>query len=230
MMAYLLTSILLGCFGIGTFICMFVICFPIQLFLHIYFSNAINNDSFSGIAGFNDKIEYNIFEVKKLLVQINIHIGMMSTLYVFLLCVINCMDLNIGWINGFLIALYVLNFVLTVIIHNYKVIDKIYRNDEDKKRAIRSLPVTTIYIVLLFVGIMMIAAIFEMKGIENNTAPAMKLCGLLILGVLIATSGFFIEDNQIKKWNPTETEYKTNKISIVSMSLCMMVYGLMFIV
>lgn len=35
-----------------------------QLFLHIYFIYAINSDSFSVIAGFDDKIEYNIDEIK----------------------------------------------------------------------------------------------------------------------------------------------------------------------
>jgi transcriptional regulator with XRE-family HTH domain len=230
--AYLIASISLGCFSVGTLICMFVIYFPVQLFMHIYFSNAIHNDSFNGIAGFDDKIEYNIAEVKKLLVQINLHIGMMSTVYVFLLCVINCMNLKFGrldgFLNGFLLTLYVLNFVLTVMIHNYKAIDKIYRNDEDKKRAIRSFSAAIIYMVLLFAGMLMTAAIFEMKGMENNTAEAMKLGGLLIFGVLLATSGFFIENHQIQKWHPAKTEYKANKISIVSMVLCVIVYGVMF--
>lgn len=62
---YSICSILLDIFNVGTFICMFVLCIPIQLFMHIYFTYAINNDSFSGIAGFDDKIEYNIDEIKK---------------------------------------------------------------------------------------------------------------------------------------------------------------------
>jgi hypothetical protein len=73
-LAYLITSIVLGWFSGGTLICMFVIYLPIQLFLHIYFSNAIHQDSFHGIAGFDDKIEYHIPEVKKLLVQMDLHI------------------------------------------------------------------------------------------------------------------------------------------------------------
>lgn len=72
--------------------------------------------------------------------------------------------------------------------------------------------VILLYIILLFVGIVITVGIFEMEGIENNTAPAIKLGGLLILGVLIAASGFFLQSNQIKKWNPAETEYKINRI------------------
>lgn len=226
--AYLIISALLGCFSGGTLICAFIIYCPIQLFLHLYFSHAIKGDSFGGIAGFDEKIEYNICEVKKLLTQINLQIQMASTVYIFLVCVISCMNLHIEWINGLLTAVYILNFVVSIFISSYKAINKIYRNEEDKKRAIRSAPVTAAYITLLFIGIGITVAIFEMKGIENNTAPAAKLSGLLILGVLIATSGFFLESSQIKKWNPAETEYKMNKISMASIVICVIVYGLMW--
>lgn len=214
---YIIKSTLLDVFSIGTLICMFVLCIPIQLFLHIYFSNAINNDSFSGIAGFDDKIEYNLYEVKKMLIQINLHIGIISTVYIFLLCVLNCIDLGIDWLNGLLIVAYSLNFITTVEMNNYKMINNIYRKDDDKKRAKRSMSITVIYTVLLFTGIGMAGIIWELKGIENNTIPAMKIGGLLLLGIMIATIGFIIEGNKIKKWKPANTAYKTNKISITNL-------------
>ena len=127
-------------------------------------------------------------------------------------------------------AAYILNFVVSIFINNYRSINKIYRHDEDKRRAIRSIPVTAIYIILLFAGMVITMGIFEVKGIENNSAPAVKLSGLLILGALIATIGFLGENNQIKKWNPTETKYKINKISIASILICMIVYGTMCII
>ena len=103
-LAYIIHSALTDIFSVGIFICMFILCIPIQLFLHIYFSNAIKNNSFNGIAGFDEKIEYNIFEVKKLLVQIDLHIGIMSTVYIFLLCVINGINLKMQWFNSVLIV------------------------------------------------------------------------------------------------------------------------------
>lgn len=228
--AYLIISTILGCFSGGTFVCIFMIYCPIQLFLQIYFSNTIRSDSFGNIAGFDNKIEYNICEVKKLLSQINLHLETVSTVYIFLICAISCMNLNIRWINGFLMAAYILNFVVSIFINNYKSIDKIYRHDEDKRRAIRSIPVTAIYIILLFAGLVITMGIFEVKGIENNSVPAVKLSGLLILGVLIETIGFLRENNQIEKWNPTETKYKVNKISIASILICVILYGTMCII
>lgn len=224
---YVIKSALSGNFSMGILILMFILCIPIQLFLHIYFSNAINSDSFTGIAGFDDKVEYNICEVKKLLVEINLHVGIMSTVYVFLLCMSNCVNGQIRWLNGFLITAYLLGLVTTVEIINYRMIDKIYSEDNDKKRAKRSMPITAIYFLLLFIGIGILIAIFEIKGIENNTIPAMKLAGLLILGTIIATVGFLFENGKIKKWNPEKENYKIDKVGIINLFICVIIYGVM---
>ena len=227
---YIINSALMDIFSIGILICMFILCVPIQLFLHIYFSNAIKNNSFSGIAGFDDKIEYDIYEVKKLLIQIDLHIGILSTVYVFLLCVINGINLDMKWFNGILLVIYLLNFITSIVMNNYKMIDKIYLREDDKKRAKLSIPLTIIYTLLLCMGIGIVGLIFEVKGIENNTLPAMKICGLLLLGIISATMGFLLENHKIKKWNPTNTIYKTNKASVISLFMCLIMYGLMCIV
>ncbi len=229
-LAYILHSALTGIFSAGAFICMFILCIPIQLFLHIYFSNAIKNNSFNGIAGFDDKIEYNIFEVKKLLVQIDLHIGIMSTVYIFLLCVINGVNLKMQWFNGVLIVAYILNFTASIEMSSYKMIDKIYFREDDRKRAKRSIPVTAIFSLILCVGIGMAIIVFEIKGIENNTLSAMKICGLLLFGIMSATTGFLFENSKIKKWNPANANYRTNKVSIISLLICAIMYGLMCVV
>ena len=229
-LGYIIISALTDIFSIGTLICMFILCVPIQLFLHIYFSHAIKNNSFSGIAGFDDKIEYNICEVKKLLIQIDLHIEILSTVYVFLLCVINGTNLEMKWFNGILIVVYILNFVTDIEMSNYKMINKIYRREDDKKRAKRSIPVTVIYTLILCVGMGITGMVFEVKGIGNNTLPAMKICGLLLLGIMSATIGLLFENTKIKKWNPANTSYKTNKASIISLFICVIMYGLMCVV
>ena len=229
-LGYIIISALADTFSIGTLICMFILCVPIQLFLHIYFSHAIKNNSFSGIAGFDDKIEYNICEVKKLLIQIDLHIEILSTVYVFLLCVINGTNLEMKWFNGILIVVYILNFVTDIEMSNYKMINKIYRREDDKKRAKRSIPVTVIYTLILCVGMGITGMVFEVKGIGNNTLPAMKICGLLLLGIMSATIGLLFENTKIQKWNPADTNYKTNKASIISLFICVIMYGLMCVV
>ena len=108
--------------------------------------------------------------------------------------------------------------------------DKIYLKEDHKIRAKRSILVTIIYTWMLCVGIGITGIVFETKGIENNTLPAMKICGLLILGIMSATIGFLYENNKIKKWNPASTNYKTNKASMVSLLLCIIMYGLMCVI
>ena len=229
-LVYMIHSALTDIFSIGIFICMFILCIPIQLFLHIYFSNAIKNNSFNGIAGFDDRIEYDICEVKKLLVQLDLHIGILSTVYIFLLCVINGVNLKMQWFNGVLIVAYILNFTTSIEMSNYKMIDKIYRREDDRKRAKRSIPVTAIFFLTLCTGIGMAVIVFEIKGIENNTLPAMKICGLLLLGIMSAATGFLFENSKIKKWNPANANYRTNKVSIISLLICAIMYGLMCVV
>ena len=229
-LAYIIRSTLTDIFSIGIFICMFILCIPVQLFLHIYFSNAIKNDSFHGIAGFDDRIEYHIYEVKKLLAQIDLHIGILSTVYIFLLCVINGVNLKMQWFNGVLLVAYILNFITSIEMSNYKMIDKIYHREDDRKRAKRSIPVTAIFSLILCAGIGMAVIVFETKGIENNTLPAMKICGLLLLGIMSATTGFLFENSKIKKWDPANTNYRTNKVSIISLLISAIMYGLMCVV
>ena len=231
--AYVVISSMLHIFDVGTLIIMFVICVPIQLFLHIYFSNAIRMNSFSGLAGYDQKIEYNIEEIKKMLVQVDLQIGMLSTVNVFLWCTLSCANIKLGrldaWIGPLLLIMYVVNFIGCILINNYKSADKIFCNDEDKKRAIKSIPLTVVYITLVLIGMILITGVFEIKGIENNTMPAIRLAGMYIFGTLIVTIGFCLENNNIKKWNPNKTQYRINKISIGSVFACLIVYGLMCI-
>ena len=228
-LTYIIVGNLINTFSFGTLICMFIICFPIQLFIHIYFSNAVNNNSFTGIAGFNEKIEYNYDEVKKLLLQIDLNIGMSSMVHIFIMCVLNFCQLNISWINALLIAEYIMNFTTIIIFNNYQFIDKIYCNEIDKQRAIKAIPLIVIYLVQLLLGIGITILVFEIKGIENNTAPAIKVAGLLIVGLLFATIGFFTENNNANKWITNNTTYKIRKLTVISWFICLVVYGLMVI-
>lgn len=228
--SYIIISNLLNIFTFGTLVCMFIIWIPIQLFLHVYFSHAIKQNSYTGIAGFSEKIEYHYPEVKKLLVQMDLHIGMSSTVYLFLMCVIGCAKLNSPWMNALLFTMYILNFISIILVNNYRFIDKIYCDEEDKKRSMKGIPIMVIYFVMILLGMGMTILVYEVKGIENNTLPAMKAAGLLIGGLLFATIGFFVENHNVNKWNPDKEPYRVKKVSVVSIILCLVFYGLMCVV
>ena len=67
----------------------------------------------------------------------------------------------------------------------------------------------------------------EMKGIDNNTAPALQVAGLLLGGLLFASIGFFVENKNINRWSKEKVAYRTNKLSIVSLLMCLFFFGLM---
>ena len=161
------------------------------------------------------------------------HIEIASTVYVFLLCVFNCFDLGIAWINGVLLGGSVINFIAGILINNYRAMDKIYINQADKNMARYNLPLTIVYIAVLIFGVVSLAVIFEMKGIENNTAPAMKLCGVFLLGIIIETIGYFYESGQIKKSGMNDAEMKAGKMhkfGLICMEICLILYGIMWII
>ncbi|MEE1007930.1 MAG: helix-turn-helix transcriptional regulator [Agathobacter sp.] len=230
---YIIVGVLQKNLEAGVLICMFLAIFPVQIFLHIYFNNAIKNDSYGGIAGYDENVAYNYCELKKLLLDIMMHIEIASTVYVFLLCVFNCFDLGIAWINGVLLGGYVINFIAGILINNYRAMDKIYINQADKNMARYNLPLTIVYIAVLIFGVVSLAVIFEMKGIENNTAPAMKLCGVFLLGIIIETIGYFYESGQIKKSGMNDAEMKAGKMhkfGLICMGICLILYGIMWII
>lgn len=229
--SYIIHSAITHIFKPGAFICMFILCVPIQLFLHIYFSSAVKNNSYEGIAGFDNSTDYNLGEVKKLLIQIDLHIGILSTVYIFLLCVLNSVNLKIRWsLSGILIIVYIFNFVTSIVMSNYKMTDRIYLHEEDKKRAKRALPLSSVYTFILCVGIGITDLLFEAKGIRNNTLPAIKICGLLLFGIMNLTIGLFYENNKIKKWKPQDEKFKISKGSIFCLIICIITYVLMCII
>lgn len=229
--SYIVHSALTNIFNPGVLICTFILCVPIQLFLHIYFSYAVKNNSYEGIAGFDNSIDYNLGEVKKLLIQIDLHIGILSTVYIFLLCVLKSVNLKIRWpISEFLIIIYIFNFITSIIISNYKMADRIYLYEDDKKRAKRALLLSSVYTFILCMGIGITALLFETNGIKNNTMPAIKICGLLLFGIINLTIGLFYENKKIKKWEPQDENFKISKGCIFCLILCIITYVLMCII
>lgn len=49
-------------------------------------------------------------------------------------------------------------------------------------------------------------------------------------GLLFATVGSFVENHNVDKWNPDKELYRVNKVSVVSLALSLLLFGLMCIV
>lgn len=234
MLAYGIYSAFAGNFRPGVLTCMFFLCVPIQLFVHLYFSSAQRNGSFAGIAGMDDQADYDLQEVKRMLVQIDLRVGMLTTVFVFLLGAANCANLKMGRLNdcrnALLMFVYSVSFVLEILLINRRMAQRIYRREEDRRRAERGMSVTAVYAAALFAEIGMTIVLFAGKGIENNTLPALKAAGLLLLAVLTATLAYLREGSRIRKWDPAEGDYQMSRGGIAGLLLCLLLYGLMWTV
>ena len=229
LLLYIILGAIMKIISPGTVITGFVVLIPIQLFLHIYFTYAIKNESFSGLAGYDSKISYDLNALKRILVQIDLNISMSSTVFIFLNCAVSFLHLgSIAFAVVFIV--YILDFIAVVLINNYRMIDKLYKHDEDKDRARKGMPVSVIYLFLLLAGVFIMIIVFETKGIENNSAPAIKAITLMILGISVATGGYFFENRNISKWQPGESVYKISKIGILGALLSVVLFGLILLV
>lgn len=209
---YALYGILNKSLDIGSLVCSCIIAFPIQLFLNLYLTNAIRNNDYQNIAGFDPNINYNTKEVKKLLVNINQHISVASTVYIFLICILSNTNIQNIDIAGFLIFLYVIEFIGTIMFLNYRACEKIYCSEDDKKIAKSSWPITVSYLILLLAGSASFLFAFYAKGIDNNTAPALVLSVLMLAGIIFATAGYFKENKKLRKEIFTKDKYQTSKL------------------
>ena len=228
-LAYTFISNRNGIFEIGTLICLFVISIPIQMFMHIYLSNAIRLNSIEGIAGFDSKIEYNMQEVKKMLVQIDLTIELSSSVCVFLLCAVNVIDVSFAWMSNIIFLMYIGTFIFNILVINYRMADKIYKDEIDIQHAKLGFPFTVGYIIVLFIGIVSTVGLFNIRGIENNTPEAIKTAVLLIIGVIFATVGYFIESSNIKS-NVDIERPRIKKVGVVTMVASIIIYIMMWII
>lgn len=229
LLAYTLSSAVMKSTKAGTVILGFIVCVPIQLFLHIYLSNAIKNESFTGIAGYDSRIDYNADVLKKLLIQINLHIGISSTLFIFLNCTISLFCLG-SIIQNIAFIAYIAEFIFGILINNYRMTDSLYNHNEDKERARKGMPATVVYLVLILMGILITIALFEINGIENNSPESIKKIILLILGLSFASAGYVFESRNISKWQPGQSNYKPSRIAIFGALLCVVMLALMVVI
>ncbi len=221
---YSFLSLILKQFHIGTLICIFIICVPIQMFLPYYFSYAIKNNTYDGIAGFDSHIQYNLHEVSKLCMNLKFHVEIVSTVYVFFFCVLNLLNMNLKYCNEILMIFYLLNFVGGIGVFNYRAIDKIYVNEEDAKRAHKGLWVTGLYFLCIFIAMIIVGGLFEIKGIENNTLSAIKMSGILLFGIFSLTISFVYENKRIKK------AMLNHRFGVIGFLIYLFTIGLMFLI
>ena len=197
---YLVAGGSTGRLSVGTAASMVVVGVFCQLFLHLYFSSAVKTGNFSALAGYSSKVEYNVEEVKKLLVQMDTHISCTSFGTVLLL--------GIGALFGsgqadhfleILILAYSGELTTVLLLYNYRGLDRTMVRESDRKAA-RAGYVSSIWLVaavFVFLGAVIVKC--SVKSIQNNSAGAVGILGWMFLFLLVALGEFFYEQRRAKK-------------------------------
>lgn len=205
-MVYMVVGIVSKNLSAGTFICVFIMAVPMQLFVHLYFANAVKNSSFTGLAGYNSKTGYDIYEVKKLLADMDVRLGMSTTVYIVLICAVSIAADSAGsdWVGLILLLGYATEFIAIIVVSNYNSIDCIYTDEADKKRARLGILLAVIYCLIILTAVIILMVLFEIRGITNNTPSAGKLAGWFLGAVAAATVGLITESLHIDKLNEND--------------------------
>lgn len=231
---YFVLGIVYKQLDMGTAILMIVVAVMMQMFVHLYFSNAVKSGNFGGIAGYDSKTEYCISELKRLLARMDRHIGIVSTGCMALLfagALAGMLMPEIGEKESaiFLAAVsgaYFLEFIFSIAYFNYQSIDDIFVNDIDKQRS-RAGWVSSVVFLLFIIGTGVECIIlFAVKNIKNNTAPAMQCGAYVILICIIAGAGLFAEQSRVKKMKSFEKKYRPGKgfaVSVIGALVSMIV-------
>ncbi len=199
----------------------------IQLFLHLYFSNGVKTGNFSMLAGYSSKIEYNRIEVKKVLVQMDLHIACVSFGSVLLLAACAFFK-QMETVSIIIILMYCMEFTISIMLYNYRSIDRTLVKDKDKKIAKAGVISQVWFVVWVFLFIGITIAKFELYSIQNNSLESVSYLGWMFLFLLIIMVGFFYEQYRVKKEIEQVRCYRLGKVFWFCNILAITVTILMF--
>lgn len=205
--------------SVGTAVSMTVIGVLVQLSTHIFLSNAIKNNNFSGIAGYNNNTKYNMPELKHQLLRIDQHLSITSTGFVVLLLISGFADFTLffGQLSfaRLFILLYIVEIIFSVAFISYSGIDRVFIDSIDRKKAKVAWVSVGTYLVFIVGLLIEVIMVFTLKNIKNNTRQALTAIGYFIPACLLATIALFLEQSNVKKADWITTKYRVKKSFIV---------------
>ncbi len=180
----------------GAVLCCFIIAVPIQLFVHLYFRSCSESEDFSGIAGFDESIEYSISAVKSYLEKLDIVLCSVCTVYTGFIAIFSWFaQVSFVWIIVLFCASYVCSALLFSIIFSRK----IYVHEEDYLRTKRGYPSLCVFMAVMLLSVVETVLVFDYFGIQNNTPEALALMCILLPAWAAAVGGMAAEQLRISK-------------------------------
>lgn len=199
-LCYLLAGGMTGRLYAETVVIMIIIGIFCQLFLHLYFSNAVNTGNFSALAGYDSKVEYHLNEVKKVLIQMDQHVACVSFGSVLLFGAGALLGENRA--DSYYVALtfvYCGDLMISLLLYNYRSLDRTLAREQDRKKAKAGFLSAVWFAawVLIFVGATFMKSM--LGSIENNSPQAIGYLLWMFLFLLVTVAELFYEQHRVKK-------------------------------
>ena len=200
-----------------------------QLFLHLIFRNAVKTGDFSALAGYDSKVEYHANEVKKVLIQMDIHVAVspFGTVLLFGICAFLDGGPS-GIVVGILVFVYCMDFTAAIMLYNYRSLDRTLVKEHDRKTAKAGMVSVFWLVAATFVFLGATLAKFTIASIENNSGRAAGYLGWMVLFLLAVLPEFFYEQHQAKKKMAETGSYQPGKAFWISTGLALAVTVSMF--
>lgn len=193
---YLIYAIASGSAKAGYLICLFVVCFPMSLFVQLFFSNAIKNGDFSMLAGFDSSVEYNVPEVKRYLAGLSYFIGLI-TIFSAALMVLTLTMFGGGFFPVQLFS-YIFSYIAGIMLMGYRWSDRLFKNPEDATKSKRAFPSAAVLIGMIVFSDAAFIIVFELRGMENNSAEVFPMVGMLFLSIIFILAAYISESRRLK--------------------------------
>lgn len=212
---------------VASMVVLWVFC---QLFLHLIFGNIVKTGNISALAGYNSKVEYRINEVKKALIQMDIHIAVSSFGTVLLLGSSSFLERNAKDILfEILIFAYVIDLTTAILLYNYRSLDRTLVKEHDRKTAKAGMVSSVWLVVWVFIFCGATIGKFTISSIENNSGRAVEYLGFMLLFLLVTIPEFFYEQRRAKKKIEETGSYRPGAAFWVSTALALAVTAFMFL-
>lgn len=181
------------------------------------FGHSIKSNDFSMLSGYDSSIDYHEEIIKKMLLNIQQHILMMSFSVIALLLFLSFTPyLEMGSVG--LTLLYIMDFIFAVLFLNRRYQKQMFLHAKDYETSKRISPAIYIFFLLMFVFIGVIAMLFERYHIHNNTTEAFLVFAFMLPYMIVSIIYLFYENHSVKK----EGYHFMNKCLWITITICLL--------
>lgn len=195
-----------------------------QAFIHLYFKNAITSENFTGIAGYDSKTEYNIPELKAMLIRLDTHLSCISTGSVMLYFVCAYLPEKLKYLPAGIMVVYTIDYIGACMFNSYCSSDRYLVHERDKKASRAGLISAIWYIVIVLAVCGTAVEQVMTHKFQNNTMASLAWCGWLFLLLIISTIELLLEQNRAKK---LADKYKPGKSLLINTIICIVIIIIM---